>query len=199
MGMAGDDGGPEGRLGATEGRMTHRAQQAAWCWQEVPVPVIAALHGAVYGGGLQIALATDIRIVAPDARLSVAEVRWGLIPDMTGTVTLTRLMGVDVAKELALTGRAVDGEEAVRIGLGTRLADDPRAAATDLAHQIAGRSPHATRAIKRLLNRAARQDPVDVADQFAAERAAISDLIGSSNQVEAVRAYLEKREPVFED
>jgi enoyl-CoA hydratase/carnithine racemase len=197
--MTDDGGGPVGRLGETEGRITHRAQQAAWCWQQVPAPVIAALHGAVFGGGLQIALGADIRIVARDAQLSVAEVRWGLIPDMTGTVTLTRLMGVDVAKELALTGRAVDGEEAVSIGLATRLADDPRATALELARQIAGRSPDATRAIKRLFNRAARHLDDQVADQFAAERAEIAALIGSANQLEAVRASFEKREPVFSD
>jgi enoyl-CoA hydratase/carnithine racemase len=201
LAFAADDGGasPLGRLGATDGRTTHLAQQAAWGWQEVAVPVIAALHGPVYGGGLQIALAADIRIVAPDASLSVAEVRWGLSPDMTGTVTLPRLVGLDVAKDLAVTGRTVTGEEAVRLGLATRLAEDPLGAARALAREIAGRSPDAVRAIKRLLDRAAGLDVDRVADQFQAERAEIARLIGSPNQVEAVRANFEKRAPEFDD
>ena len=106
-----------GTIGATEGRITHLAQQAAHCWSEVPVPVIAAISGHCLGGGLQIALGADIRIVHPDASLSVLEIRWGLSPDMTGTATLPRLVGPDVAKELAWTGRTVSGEEAARIGL----------------------------------------------------------------------------------
>ncbi|MGH9246279.1 MAG: crotonase/enoyl-CoA hydratase family protein [Acidimicrobiales bacterium] len=210
MGMADGGGGDGGggrassaegasRLVATEGRITHRAQQAAWCWQEVPVPVIAALHGAVLGGGLQIALGADLRVVAPDAQLAVAEVRWGLSPDMTASVTLPRLVGLDVAKELAFTGRSVDGVEAARIGLATRLADDPRSAALALAAEIAEKNPHAVRAMKRLFNRAGRLAPGDIAAQLALEREVIADLIGSPNQVEAVMARFEKRSPVFQD
>jgi enoyl-CoA hydratase/carnithine racemase len=187
------------RLGETNGRVTHLAQQAAWCWQEVPVPVVAALHGPVLGGGLQIALGADIRIVAPDASLAVAEIRWGLSPDMTVSVTLPQLAPLDVAKELAFTGRAVDGAEAVRIGLATRLADDPRAAALELAAEIAARSPDAVRAIKALFNRAARLVPDDVAAQLALERNTIGRLIGTPNQVEAVMANLDKRAPTFTD
>jgi enoyl-CoA hydratase/carnithine racemase len=153
----------------------------------------------VLGGGLQIALAADIRIASPDASLAVAEIRWGLVPDMTGTVTLARLCGVDVAKELAMTGRAVDGAEALRLGLVTRLDDDPRGAALALAADIAGRNPHAVRGIKRLLNRSAGLDPDDVAGQFAVEREEIGRVIGSPNQVEAVTAQFEQRPPRFAD
>ncbi len=163
-------------------------------WQEVPVPVIAAVHGVALGGGCQIALGADIRICAPDARFSVLEVKWGLIPDMTGTWMLPRLVGLDVAKELTFTGRMVDGAEAVTLGLATRVADDPHGAATALAREIAGKSPESVRAAKRLLNASG---TVPMAEQFAAERAEIGKLIGSPNQVEAVMAGFEKRDPVF--
>jgi enoyl-CoA hydratase/carnithine racemase len=192
------DAGGDGfaRLGATDGRITHLAQQAAWCWVEVPVPVIAALHGPVLGGGLQIALGADLRLAAPDATMSVLEIRWGLIPDMTGTALLPPLVGIDVAKELTWTGRMVTGEEAVRLGLATRVSDSPREEALALARDLAARSPDAIRAAKRLLNRALISS---AADQFAAERDEIAKVIGGENQVEAVTAYFEKREPVFRD
>jgi enoyl-CoA hydratase/carnithine racemase len=199
--MADPSGGPSpiARLGETDGRITHWAQQAAWGWHQLAVPVVAALHGAVLGGGLQIALAADVRIASPDASLSVAEIRWGLVPDMTGTVTLARLCGVDVAKDLAMTGRSVDGAEALRLGLVTRLADEPRPAALALAAEIAGRSPDAVRGIKRLLNRSAALADEQLAGQFALEREEIGPLLGSPNQVEAVTAYFEKRPPNFVD
>ncbi len=179
-----------------EGRITHRGQQAAWTWAKMPVPVIAAVHGVALGGGIQIALAADIRIVAPDARLSVLEVRWGLTPDMTGTKTLVELVGVDRAKELTFTGRMVEGAEAVEIGLATRLADDPRHDAFELAREIARKSPDAVRAAKRLLSNASQLSP---ADAFGAEREEIGALIGSPNQVEAVAAYFDERDAVFAD
>jgi enoyl-CoA hydratase/carnithine racemase len=171
-------------------------QRAAYVWAEIPVPVIAAVTGNALGGGLQIALGTDIRIVAPDARLSVLEIRWGLIPDMTGSQLLPELVGRDVAKELAFTGRVVSGEEAVALGLATRTDPDPRRAAFELAGSIAARSPHAIRAAKRLLDLAGR---VDLKAGFAAEQEEIGTLVGSPNQVEAVTAEFEKRPPRFTD
>ncbi|MDQ3385610.1 MAG: crotonase/enoyl-CoA hydratase family protein [Actinomycetota bacterium] len=195
-GGAAGDGGGAGAIGRTDGRLTHLGQQAAWVWTELPVPVIAAVHGPCLGGGLQIALGADLRIVAPDATLSVLEVRWGITPDMTATVTLPRLVGIDVAKELTWTGRTVRGEEAVRLGLATRLADDPRAAALELAGELAGKSPHAIRAAKALFDPAARRT---LAEQLVEERRAIGSLIGSPNQVEAVTAFFEKRAPAFQD
>ncbi|MBD2899147.1 Short-chain-enoyl-CoA hydratase [Actinomadura sp. RB99] len=179
------------------GRITNLGQQAVHTWHELPQPVIAAVHGHALGGGLQIALGADIRIVAPDAKLSVLEIRWGLVPDMTGTAALLRLVGEDVAKELTFTGRMVGGDEAVRLGLATRTAGDPRAAATDLAREIAGRSPDAIRAAKRLLNRAA--EGGDLAGQYLEESRELGALRGSPNQAEAVRAYFEKREAAFTD
>jgi len=179
-----------------EGRLTHRGQQSAWVWQELEVPVIAAIHGVALGGGCQIALGADIRIIAPDARMSVLEIRWGLTPDMTGTVTLVSLVGLDVAKELTFTGRMVEGEEAVRLGLATRVSEDPRGDALALAAEIAGKSPQAVRGAKRLLNQAGR---ASLAQQLADEREVIGSLIGRPNQAEAVRAFFEKRDPVFQD
>ncbi|MFC9975318.1 crotonase/enoyl-CoA hydratase family protein [Spirillospora sp. NPDC127200] len=179
------------------GRITNLGQQAVHVWRELPQPVIAAVRGHALGGGLQIALGADLRVVAPDAKLSVLEIRWGLVPDMTGTAALVRLVGEDVAKELTFTGRTVTGEEAVRIGLATRTADDPRAAALDLAREIAANSPDAIRAAKRLLNRAG--DGGDLAGQFLEESRALAELRGSPNQTEAVRAYFEKRPPAFTD
>ena len=181
---------------ATDGRLTHLGQQAAWVWRELPVPVIAAISGPCLGGGLQIALGADLRIVAPDARLSVLEIRWGLIPDMTGTWVLPRLVGPDVAKELTWTGRMVSGEEAVRIGLATQVADDPRTAALGLAAELAARSPEAIRHGKRLIDLST-SDGRTVAEQFRDERQTMAALIGSPANIEAVTAYFEKRAPVF--
>ncbi len=174
----------------------NRGQHAVWVWAELPVPVIAAVHGVALGGGLQIALGADLRIVAPDARLSVLEIRWGLTPDMTGTYVLPRLVGPDVAKELTWTGRMVEGEEAVRLGLATRVADEPRKEALALAATIAEANPHAVRSAKALLGASLERG---AAEQFAAEEQAIGALIGTPNQAEAVRAYFEKRPPVYAD
>ena len=184
------------QLPPADGPAKATGQRAAYIWAEAPVPVIAAIRGNALGGGLQIALGADIRIVSPDARLSVFEVAWGLIPDMTGTQLLPELVGRDVAKELTYTSRIVSGEEAVRIGLATRTDPDPLGAALAVAKEIAGRSPHAIRAAKRLLDLAGR---TSLASGFAAEQAEIRALIGSPNQVEAVAARFEKRDPGFDE
>ena len=187
----------DGNPGAmVPGRITHLGQQVCWVWQEVPVPVIAAVHGHALGGGLQIALGADIRIVHPDAQLSVREVHWGLVPDMTGTLTLTRLVRPDVAKELTFTGRVVSGTEALELGLATRLSTTPREDALALASEIAGRSPDAVRGAKALFNRLLGED---VPGQFAEERRVIGGLIGGPNQVESVLANFEQRSPAFID
>ena len=193
------DGGDRGVRDITkpmDGRITHQGQQAVYGWTSLPVPVIAAVHGHALGGGIQLALGADIRIVAPDATMSVLEIRWGLIPDMTGTQALVNLVGIDVAKELTFTGRMISGAEAHELGLATKLSDDPRTAALEMAGEIAAKSPHAIRAAKRLFNDAAK---VSVADGFARERAEIAQLIGSPNQVEQVMAFFEKRAPNFAD
>ena len=187
----------EGNPGSMEeGRITHLGQQVAWVWQEVPVPVIAAVHGHALGGGIQIALGADIRFVHPDTQLSVREVHWGLVPDMSGTHTLSTLVRPDVAKELIFTARVFNGSEAGELGIATHVTDDPYGDAMDLAREIAARSPGAVRGSKELVNRVTRDR---AADQFAAERAVIGAQIGSPNQVEAVRAGFEKRTPTFDD
>ena len=193
--MTGDGGDRVEETATTEGRMT-LAQQAAWVWQDVPVPVIAAIHGYALGAGIQIALGADIRFVAPDARLSVLEIRWGLTPDMGASLILPGLVGLDVAKELTFTGRMVSGEEAGRLGLATRVTPKPWEDAVALAREIATKNPHAVRGAKKLFNQSGR---ISIREQFTAERDTINSLIGSPNQVEAVWAYLERREPLFQD
>ena len=177
-----------------DGRITHLAQQVCWVCQEVPVPVIAAVHGHALGGGMQIALGADIRIVHPDAQLSVREVHWGLIPDMTGTLILSRLVRPDVAKELVFTAKVISGKEGHDLGLASHLSSDPHADAMTLAREIASKSPDAVRGAKRLLNRLVNDG---AAGQFAAERETIGQLIGSPNQVEAVMSHFEKRPASF--
>lgn len=172
-----------------------RGQRAVLVWHALPVPVIAAVCGHALGGGLQLALGADIRILAPDAVLGVLEIRCGLTPDMAGTQLLPRLVGPDVAAELTWTGRTVDAAEAVRIGLGTRVADDPLAAAHELAAEIAARNPDAVRASKRMLELA--HGPLDVG--LAAEREALHAIMGSPNQREAAGAALQRRAPTFAD
>ncbi len=172
------------------------AQRIAWIWQEVQVPVIAAVHGVAFGGGLQIALGADIRYVTADAQLSVLEIKWGLIPDMSITQTITRLVPLDVAKELTFTGRVISGTEAVEMGLATKVSEDPLADALETAKLIATKSPHAIRAGKALLN-----DCVTMsrADALKLETALQVSLLGSANQMEAVQANMMKRAPEFKD
>lgn len=133
-------------------RYTNLVQEAAWCWRELPVPVIAIIHGKCYGGGLQIALGADFRISKPDAEFSVLEVKWGLIPDMTGSVTLRELISIDLAKELAMTGRLFTGVEAKEMGLVSYVSDDPMPDALAMAQEISSRSPDAVSAAKKLFN-----------------------------------------------
>jgi enoyl-CoA hydratase/carnithine racemase len=176
--------------------LANAPQQVAWGWRELPVPVIAAVHGAAFGGGLQIALGADVRCVHRDAQLAVMEIKWGLVPDMAGCVLLTELARPDVVRELTFTGRIVSGSEAQALGLATQVSDDPLADARAMAALIAGRSPDAIRAAKRLLNGAS---PVDAAAVLMAESHEQQRLIGSANQREAALAGLEKREPKFAD
>lgn len=179
-----------------EGSPANVAQRVAWIWQEVPVPVIAAVHGAALGGGLQIALGADLRYVAPDAQLSVMEIRWGLIPDMSITQTLLRLVPVDLAKELTFTGRIISGTEAAELGLATKVCDDPLEEALSMAKLIATKSPHAIRAAKRLLTDA---PTLSRPDALKLETALQVALLGSPNQMEAVQANMAKRDPSFAD
>ena len=200
-GMAGGDGTgsseDRGNPGAIdEGRITHLGQQICWVWQELPVPVIAAVHGHALGGGFQIAMGADIRIAHPGTQWSVREVHWGLVPDMTGTFMLSKVVRQDIARELTYTARMVDGREAAELGLVTRLSETPYDDAMTLARDIAGRSPGAVRGAKALFNRMFVEG---AAEQFAMEREVIFGQIGTPNQVEAIMSNMEKRSPDFVD
>jgi len=174
----------------------NRAQQAVMVWREIPVPVIAAVHGVAFGGGFQLALGADLRFVAPDTRMSVMEIKWGLVPDMAGIVLLRGLLRDDVARELTFSGRVFSGQEALGLGLATRVCADPRAEALAFAAEVAAKNPDAIRAGKRLLDLAAEGDQHAILLAETTEQVA---LIGSPNQVEAVKANLEKRSPQFTD
>ena len=174
----------------------NRAQRTAYGWKSAPVPVIAALHGVAFGGGCQIALGADLRIAAPDTRMSVMEIKYGLVPDMGLTQTLPELVRLDVAKDLTLTGRVVAAQEALELGLVTRIADDPLAVAFEIARGIAARSPAAIRACKRLLNEAW---CADARSGLKLEEDLQLTLLGSPNQIEAVNASMQKRAAKFAD
>lgn len=172
------------------------AQQVGYIWKQVPVPVIAALHGVAFGGGIQIALGADIRLAAPDTRLSIMEIKWGLIPDMSITQTLCDLVRLDVAKELVFTGRIIEAPEAAEIGLITRVCEDPKAEAEKMAEIIVGKSPDAIVKGKQLLDEAWR---MEADESLLLEETLQRKVIGTPNQIEAVMANFEKRPPVFQE
>jgi enoyl-CoA hydratase/carnithine racemase len=191
----GPTGGGERDLAARVYGKTNHAQQAVWGWRQLPVPVIAAVHGVAFGGGFQLALGADMRFLAPDARMSIMEMKWGLVPDMAGTPILPHLVRDDVLRDLTFTGRIFSAQEALGWGLATRICDDPRATALEAAHEIAAKNPQAMRAAKRMLN-----DLMgDPGPALLAESLEQKKLLGQPNQREAVRANLEKRAPKFAD
>ena len=179
----------------TEGG-SNRAQHAVMVWREIPVPVIAAVHGVAFGGGFQLALGADMRFVTPDARMAVMEIKWGLVPDMAGIALLRRLIRDDQARELTYSGRQFTGEEALSLGLATRVCADPYAEALAFARDVASKNPDAIRADKRLMNLA---DDGDQRAILLAESVEQSALIGSPNQIEAVLSSMQKRAPNFVD
>lgn len=195
--MSGGGSGTGGLLARDADRVANFAQRVTYDWSLVPAPVIAAIHGNCFGGGLQIALGADIRIAAPGAKLSIMEIKWGLVPDMGITQTLPRLLPIDVAKELTFTGRVLAGSDAAALGLVTRTADDPLAAALALADEIAQKSPDAVRAAKRLYNETWVSN--DAAAALGRESELQSDLIGKPNQIAAVMAGMSGERPVFAD
>jgi enoyl-CoA hydratase/carnithine racemase len=193
--MSAPESAPE-LLNRAEGEVANLAQKVGWVWQEVPVPVIAAVHGFAFGGGLQIALGADLIYAAKDAQLSVMEARYGLIPDMGASQTLLRRVRLDVAKELTFTGRRFSGEEGLALGVVTRTVDDPVAAALESARTMASQSPHALRSGKLLLNESWTMTPKE---SFALETELQRALLGSPNQMEAAQAVFMKREAKFAD
>lgn len=171
-------------------------QQTAWGWRDLPVPVIAVGHGVIFGGGLQVISGADVRVARPDARLSVMEMKWGIVPDMAGFALWRGLVRDDVLRELIYTAREFSGEEATSLGFVTRLADDPHADAMALARAIAARNPEAVRAAKRLANLSRDAGAEQVLTAESVEQAA---LIATPNQTEAVMANLQKRPATFSD
>ncbi|MFP5382625.1 MAG: crotonase/enoyl-CoA hydratase family protein [Gammaproteobacteria bacterium] len=190
-------GGPQGPFGPGRGGFwPNFYQKPGYVWKDVPVPVIAALHGVVFGGGLQIALGADIRIAHPATRLSLMEIKWGLVPDMSGTQTLRDLVRIDVAKELAFTGRIVEAPEAAQIGLVTHLDENPREAALALAREMATKNPDALAMGKLLFETVWHGD--DIAGLEMEEKLQ-TKLMMTPNQVEAVMAGMQKRPAKFAD
>ncbi|MES5484610.1 crotonase/enoyl-CoA hydratase family protein [Bradyrhizobium sp. INPA03-11B] len=183
---------PFADLGQRTHGIANFAQHLVWLWRELPVPVIAAVNGIAFGGGFQLMLGADVRYVAPGTRLAIIEAKWGLVPDMAGTLLMRHLAREDVVRELTYTARVFSADEALGYGFATRIVDDPRAAALETARAIADRSPDAIRAAKRLLNLAADRD---AAIGLAAETAEQALLLGAPNHIEAVRANLERRSP----
>lgn len=175
-------------------RGTNTFQEACWALRRIPVPVVAAVHGHCFGGGVQLALAADLRITRADATWSVLEGRWGLIPDMSGVHALSQLVGIDVAKKLTMTAEMISGDEAVRLGLATETADDPVAAATELAGRLALRSPDALAATKRVFDRTWTSGPRRT---FARERAEQLGLLVAQNTRRAREAAFRRTAPDF--
>lgn len=170
-------------------------QRACWAWRELPLPVIAVLHGHCFGGGMQLALAADFRFATPDCELSVMEGKWGLIPDMTGSVTLGELVPMDVAKRLTMTGEVVSGERAVELGLASEVHDEPFVAATRFLEEVATRSPDSVAATKRLFGRT-----WTLGDRrtFARERFEQAKLLATRNTTIAREAAMKRATPVFD-
>ena len=189
-------GGLDGVVESLEKDVPNFFQRTAYDWLRLPMPVIAAIHGNCLGGGLQIALAADIRIAAPDSRLSVMEVKWGLIPDMSITRTLPRLVRADIAKWLTFTGHLLTGREAGELGVVTWLDEQPIERAQRVAQEIATRSPDAVRAAKRLFNDAWSGSPEET---LGLEASSQLRLIGSPNQLAAVAAGVTKQPAEFVD
>ena len=171
-------------------------QQAAWVWHEVPVPVIAAVHGSCLGGGLQVMCGADMRYIHPQTKLSIMEMKWGIVPDMAGTQLWGAYVREDIIRELTYSARVFTGEEAECYGFATRLCEDPLADAMETAAQIAHKNPDAIRAAKRLINN---QRQPDITAGILAESVEQDALMGKPNQIEAVTANFEKRAPRFID
>ncbi|WP_209348503.1 crotonase/enoyl-CoA hydratase family protein [Pontixanthobacter sp. CEM42] len=175
---------------------SNKFQQVATQWRKLPVPVIAAVHGVCFGGGMQIASGADIRVVAPDARMAIMEMKWGLVPDMGGFDLWRNLVRDDVLRELIYTNRQFSGEEALEYGLATFVDTDPLSRATAIATEIANRNPHAVRGAKRLSNKMADFDGDAILMEESLEQHSI---MRTKNQIEAVMAGMAKRTPNFED
>ena len=194
--MAAGGSNPQAKLVDRTHGNANRAQEAAMTWRKCPVPVIAAVHGVCFGGGLQIASGADIRVVHPATRMAVMEMKWGLVPDMGGYALWRGLVRDDILRELTYTNREFSGEEALGLGFATMIDDDPLAKATALAETIANKNPDAIRGSKRLF-KVMQEEGEDAI--LLAESREQDGVMRTPNQVEAVMAEMEKRPPRFAD
>lgn len=176
------------------GQKTNLFPRACWVWRELPVPVVAVVHGHCLGGGLQLALAADFRFSTPDCAFSVMEAKWGLIPDMTATVTLRELAGMDVVKRLTMTAEIFDGNQALEWGLVSGVGEDPLVSAQELLAQIMTRSPDAVAASKKLLHTSWNKSPRGA---FWIESRVQLALIRGKNHQIVRRANVAKKLPEF--
>ena len=193
MSLAGDLEGVKAEMLSMEPGQPNRFQAPAKALMDLPVPVIAAIEGVCFGAGMQLALACDFRIAAPEAKLSIMEGKWGLIPDMGISLSLPRLMAPDRAKALIMTARVLSGEEALGEGLVTRVEENPHAAALGFAEELVARSPDAVRASKALVDALWGQ----AGDGLRLEAELQAALMGAPNQMETVMAQMQKRAPVY--
>lgn len=177
-------------------RRVNRFQKWSTIWREVPVPVIAVVHGHCYGGGLQLVAGADFRFTTPDAQWSILEAKWGLVPDMGGTVPFLDTMPLDIVQRLAMTGEVVSGQQAVELGLATGVSEDPLAEALTLVDQILERSPDSVAATKELLYLNARGS---VRRALRRERKLQSVMFKSPNTKIAREAGMKKETPAYRD
>ena len=176
--------------------IANAVQQAVLQWRQLPVPVIAAVHGVALGGGFQLMLGADIRVIHPTTKLGLIEVKWGMVPDMTGIYLMRELVRPDVLADIVYSARTFSGTEAKEMGIATRISNDPLATAFEIANEIATKSPDAVRAAKRLLTMADQAQIEQILVQESTEQLA---LLGSPNQTKAVRAGMEKHAANFTD
>lgn len=194
MSMA--NGGSTSDLAARTHGNTNLPQEVAMVWRKLPMPVVTAIHGVCFGGGLQIASGADVIVAHPETRMAVMEAKWGLIPDMAGFVLWRGKVREDVLRELTYTAREFTGAQAVDLGFATHCDDDPVARATAIATEIAGRNPDASRAAKRMF---ATWHDTSVDDILMQESVEQSTIIRTPNQMESVRAGMAKEAANFVD
>ena len=175
-------------------RGTNMFQEPLWAWRRLSVPVIAITRGHVFGGGIQLALAADFRFTTPDCEWSVLEAKWGLVPDMSGTIALTDQLPGDLAKRLVMTAEVFDGAKAVEYGVATGVSDKPEELAMELAEKLMQRSPDSVAASKELMDRTRR---MSVRRAFALERRLQFAMLRSVNTKIAQSAGKKKAEPTF--
>lgn len=180
-------------LGERLGAARALGQQSVHIWSLLEVPVIAGVHGVAMGGGLQLAIGADVTVVAPDTKMSMMEINWGIIPDLSGTQVLPRRVGASRAKLLTFTGEVFSGRHAGEIGVADEVHDDPVGRALELGRHIANKSRPALVWAKKLIDMAGN---VELSEGFDSEQRALAELVGAPEQLDAVNkqlAYLAER------